>query len=120
MDQDEMLSHYKWITKIGVIVFVAFSYFYFGPVTQQANQLGDLNEQIEVENSTIDNTNNSATKRQLIQANIARAENAASQSMSLTINRIVVLVFMVLGLGATVFGMMNIRKLVSESEEEEV
>jgi len=120
MDQSDMLSFYKWLTSIGVVIFVAFSYVYFDAVTSLQNELGDLNQQIETQNATIDNTTNTNTKRELITANIARAENASNKSTVLNINRIVVLVFVLAGLGLSAYGLTNIRKLVSDSEEEEV
>lgn len=120
MDQSESLSYYQWITKIGVILFVAFSYFYFESISELQSDLGELNAQIEIENATIDNTTNNTTKRQLIQANLARAENAASLSRTLTVNRIVIGLFMLVGLGASVYGFINIRKLIAEDESEEV
>ena len=120
MDQSDLFSYYKWVTNIGIALFVAFSYFYFDSVTTLQSELSDLNERIETDNATIDNTTNNNTKIQLIKSNLAKAENASTKGLALTINRIVAILFMIIGLGAAGFGFSNLRKLMKAAEDEEV
>ncbi|HEX9651191.1 MAG TPA: hypothetical protein VGA21_11565 [Cyclobacteriaceae bacterium] len=120
MDENELFSFYKWITNIGLVLFVAFSYFFFGPVVELQSDINNLHEQIEIDNATIDNTTNNATKIQLIKANLARAENAGSKTMTLNITRIGSLLFMAVGLGAMVYGFVNIRKIISSADSGEI
>ena len=120
MDENEMLSYYKWITNIGLVLFVAFSYFFFGPVVELQSDIDNLNEQIEIDNATIDNTTNNSTKIQLIKANLAKAENADSKTMTLNITRIGSLLFLAVGSGLMVYGFINIRKIIYTDRSEEV
>ena len=44
---DQKLSYYKFITIIGLILFVSFSFFYYSPISELEQQVIALNMQID-------------------------------------------------------------------------
>jgi len=111
MDTKELVTINKWITNISLVLFVAFSYFYYAQVGSLQKDVNDMNEQIERDQATIDNTTNNATKIQLIKSSLAKAENMHRRSVDLMIYRMVAIIFIVIGLAGMIFGFNNVRKI---------
>jgi len=112
MENKDLLTYYKWITNLGLALFLAFSYFYYAQVGDLQNEISNLNQQIETDQATIDNTTNNATKIQLIKASLAKAENMHKKSLDITIYRSVAILFILVGLAGMGFGFVNVKKIL--------
>ncbi len=123
--QEQKLSFYKWVTNLGVFIFVAFSYFYYAPLADLEQKVAELNSEIEVNNAELENTTSNTAKILLIKTNLARAEMMDSLSGQLNIYRGVAILFLLLGMFAAGFGFMKIKNSIfpppprSEDDEEE-
>ena len=47
MDQQDKIGFFKWITNMGLVMFIAFSYFYYGPINVLEQKAIELNNEIE-------------------------------------------------------------------------
>ena len=117
MDTKDLLAIYKWITNISLILFLTFSYFYYAQVGELQSEVSNLNQQIETDQASIDNTTNNATKIQLIKSSLAKAENMQKKSLQLMIYRSVAILFILSGLIGIVFGLMNVKRIAFPSAQ---
>ncbi len=116
MDQ---ISFYKWLTNIGLVLFVSFSYFYYSHIGELEQQIIDLGQQIEVDNAEIDATSSNTTKVKLIKTNLAKVDSMSAKKQNLMIYRVVAIVFITAGLGLLLFGLNKIKSDVFPKDEDE-
>lgn len=117
MDSEELLKLYKWITNVSLALLIAFSYFYYTNVGSLQNEVSNMNEQIETDQATIDNTTNNSTKIQLIKASLAKAKNMHRKAVDLMIYRLVAIIFILIGLAGMFYGLNNIKKIAFPSPQ---
>ena len=120
---DQKLSYYKFITVIGLVLFISFSFFYYSPISTLEQNIKDLSMQIEINNAEIDDTNSNAIKITLIKSNLAQVEALSDKSKNLIIYRSVAVIFILAGLAAMAWGLHNYKNTIfppaSEKEKED-
>lgn len=109
---DQKLSYYKFITVIGLVLFISFSFFYYSPISLIEQQVKDLNMQIEMDNAKIDDTNSNSIKITLIKENLAKVEALQDKSMNLMIYRSVAVIFILAGFAAMSWGLYNYKNTI--------
>ncbi len=112
----QKLSYYKFITIIGLVLFVSFSFFYYSPISTLEQNIKDLSMQIEINNAEIDDTNSNAIKITLIKSNLAQVEALSNKSKNLMIYRSVAVLFILAGLAGMALGvlLMTIEIFISK------
>ncbi len=121
----QKLSYYKFITIIGLVLFVSFSFFYYSPISTLEQNIKDLSMQIEINNAEIDNTNSNSVKISLIKSNLAQVEALSNKSKNLMIYRLIAVIFILAGLAAMAWGLHNYKNTIfppapkKEKESEE-
>ena len=121
----QKLSFYKFITTIGLVLFVSFSFFYYSPISTLEQNIKDLSMQIEINNAEIDDTNSNAIKITLIKSNLAQVEALSNKSKNLMIYRLVAVLFILAGLAGMAWGLHNYKNTIfppapkKEKESEE-
>ncbi len=113
---DQKLNYYKFITVIGLVLFVSFSFFYYSPISTLEQNIKDLSMQIEINNAEIDDTNSNAIKITLIKSNLAQVETLQDKSMNLMIYRSVAVIFILAGLAAMAWGLNNYNNTIFPPE----
>ncbi len=108
----QKLTYYKFITIIGLVLFVSFSFFYYSPISEIEQQIKDLNMQIEMDNAKIDDTNSNSIKITLIKENLAKVEAMQDKSKNLMIYRLVAVIFILAGLAAMAWGLQNYKNTI--------
>jgi len=43
MSQQDKIGFFKWITNMGLVMFISFSYFYYGPIKDLESKTIELN-----------------------------------------------------------------------------
>lgn len=121
MENDDMLKFYKWITNIGLVLFVAFSFFYYGHIGELEQEITALNREIEIENNAIDNTTSNTAKVSMIKDNLVKVESMNELATQLNIYRTVAILFILIGLTGMGYGLWNIKNhfFPSDPDEEE-
>ncbi len=109
---NQKLTYYKFITVIGLVLFVSFSFFYYSPISEIEQQVKDLNMQIEMDNAKIDDTNSNSIKITLIKENLAKVEAMQDKSMNLMIYRSVAVIFILAGFAAMAWGLHNYKNTI--------
>ena len=110
--ETQKLTFYKFITIIGLVLFVSFSFFYYSPISVIEQQVKDLNMQIEINNAEIDDTNSNAIKITLIKSNLAQVEALKDKSKNLMIYRSVAVIFILAGLAGMAWGLHNYKNTI--------
>ena len=112
----QKLSYYKFITIIGLVLFVSFSFFYFSPISQLEQKVKDLSMQIEINDAEIDDTNSNSIKKTLTKSNLAQAKALKDKLRNLNIYRSVAAIFILAGLAGMALGvlLMTIEIFISK------
>ena len=108
----QKLSYYKFITIIGLVLFVSFSFFYYSPISELEQNIKDLSMQIEINNAEIDDTNSNSIKITLIKSNLAQIEALSDKSKNLMIYRLVAVLFILAGLAGMAWGLHNYKNTI--------
>ncbi len=108
----QKLTYYKFITIIGLVLFVSFSFFYYSPISEIEQQIKNLNMQIEIDNAKIDDTNSNSIKITLIKENLAKVEAMQDKSKNLMIYRLVAMIFILAGLAGMAWGLHNYKNTI--------